>query len=255
MKVAVIGGTGVLGKPLAAELAARGDEVRALSRKPPSKLPEGVTHRSVDLTQDNSGLDEALAGVEVVVDASNSMSMRNAGPVLVDGTERLLAAGAKAGIRHHVGISIVGCDRVPTPYYKVKVEQEKAIAAGEVPWSLLRATQFHSLLAWAFGQAGKARLMPTGSARLQPIEPGVVAARLADVAHAEPGGRLADIAGPEVLTLTELARTWRRAGGRWMLPLPVPMIGKVGRPLREGALCNPNAAAGGPTFEEWLSRG
>lgn len=253
MKVAVVGGTGVLGKPLVAELVARGDAVRVLSRTPPSKLPEGASHHSVDLTK-GEGLAEALSDIEVVVDASNS-SPRNAGPVLVDGTERLLAAGAQAGVRHHVGISIVGCDRVPTSYYKVKVEQEEAIAAGEVPWSLLRATQFHSLLAWAFGQAGKARLMPTGSARLQPIEPAVVAARLAEIAHAEPAGRLEDIAGPEVLTLSDLARRWRRADGRWMLPLPVPMVGKVGRPLREGALCSPDAAAGGPTFEEWLSRG
>ena len=250
MKVAVVGGTGVLGKPLVAALAARGDEVRVLSRTAPKKLPEGASHHRVDLTT-GEGLAEAVGGVEVVVDASNS-NPRNAGPVLVDGTERLLAAGAQAGVRHHVGISIVGCDRVPTSYYKVKVEQEEAIASGDVPWSLLRATQFHSLLAWAFGQAGKARLMPTGSARLQPVEPAVVAGRLAGVAHAEPGGRLEDVAGPEVRTLSELARTWRKADGRWMLPLPIPMIGKLGRPSREGALCNPDAAAGGATFEQWL---
>lgn len=253
MRVAVVGGTGVLGKALVTELAARGDEVRVLSRTAPSKLPEGASHHSVDLTK-GEGLAEALSGVEVVLDASNS-SPRDAGPVLVDGTERLLAAGAQAGVRHHVGISIVGCDLVPTSYYKVKVEQEEAIAAGDVPWSLLRATQFHSLLAWALSQAGRARLMPTGSARLQPIEPAVVAARLADVAQAEPAGRLADVAGPEVLTLSDLARRWRRADGRWMLPLPIPMIGKVGRPLREGALCNPGAAAGGETFEQWLAHG
>jgi uncharacterized protein YbjT (DUF2867 family) len=253
MNVAVVGGTGVLGKPLVAELATRGNEVRVLSRTPPSKLPEGASHHRVDLTK-GEGLAEALSDVEVVVDASNS-SPRDAGPVLVDGTGRLLAAGAQAGVRHHVGISIVGCDRVPTSYYEVKVEQEEAIAANEVPWSLLRATQFHSLLAWAFSQAGKARLMPTGSARLQPIEPSVVAAQLAAVAHAEPAGRLEDIAGPEVRTLTELARAWRRADGRAMLPLPIPMVGKVGRPLREGALCNPDAAAGGATFEQWLADG
>ncbi len=254
MRVAVAGGTGVLGKALVAELVARGDEVRALSRTAPKKLPEGASYHRVDLTS-GDGLAEALGGVEVVVDAANS-SPRNAGPVLVDGTERLLAAGAQAGARHHVGISIVGCDRVPTSYYEVKVKQEEAIANGEVPWSLLRATQFHSLLAWAFGQAARARMSPVGSARLQPIEPAVVAARLADVAHAEPAGRLEDIAGPEVHTLGELAKTWRSAAGRrLLLPLPIPMIGKVGKPLREGALCNPDAAAGGPTFEEWLSRG
>ena len=251
MKVAVVGGSGMLGAPLVAELAASGDEVLALSRTPGRALPEGASHRRVDLTT-GEGLGGALAGVEVVVDASNS-SPRDAGPVLVDGTKRLLQAGAAAGVRHHVGISIVGCDRVPIAYYKVKVEQEEAIAGGEVPWSLLRATQFHPLLAWAFGGAARARLMPTGSARLQPIDPVLVARRLAEAAHAEPAGRLPDIAGPEVLRLTHLSRVWRRADGRRLLPLPIPMVGRIGRPLRQGALCNPDAAAGGPTFEQWLA--
>lgn len=254
MKVAVVGGTGVLGKPLVAALAAREDEVRALSRTAPKKLPEGASHHSIDLTT-GEGLAEALAGVEVVVDASNS-SPRNAGPVLVDGTQRLLAAGAQAGVRHHLGVSIVGCDRVPTAYYRVKVEQEEAIAAGTVPWSLLRATQFHPLLAWAFGQAARARMSPLGSARLQPIDPAVVVARLADAAHAGPAGRLPELAGPEVRTLSELAKAWRSSQGRHLLlPLPIPMVGPIGRPLREGALCNPDAVAGGASFEQWLADG
>lgn len=254
MKVAVAGGTGVLGKPLVAALAARGDEVRALSRSAPKELPAGASHHAVDLTS-GEGLAEALAGVEVVVDASNS-SPRNAGPVLVDGTQRLLAAGAQAGVRHHLGVSIVGCDRVPTAYYRVKVEQERAIAAGAVPWSLLRATQFHPLLAWAFEQAARARMSPRGSARLQPVDPAVVVARLADAAHAGPGGRLPEVAGPEVRTLSELAKAWRNSQGRRLLaPLPIPMVGPIGRPLREGALCNPDAAAGGSSFEQWLANG
>lgn len=251
MRVAVVGGTGVLGKPLVAALAARGDEVRALSRTAPRKLPDGASHHRVDLT-DGEGLAEALAGVEVVVDASNS-SPRDAGPVLVEGTKRLLAAGVQAGIRHHVGVSIVGCDRVPIAYYKVKVEQEEAIAAGEVPWSLLRATQFHDLLAWGFAQAARFRVLPTGKARIQPVEVGIVAARLADVAHSEPAGRVPAVAGPEVCTLGELARAWRKADGRRLLPLRLPTVGKVGRPLGEGAICDPDAAAGGPTFEQWLA--
>lgn len=252
MKVAVIGGTGVLGQPLVVELAARGNEVLTLSRKPGKTLPEGASHRRVDLTT-GEGLAEALAGVEVVVDASNS-SPRNAAPVLVDGTKRLLQASAVAGVRHHVGISIVGCDLVPMAYYKVKVEQEGAIAAGEVPWSLVRATQFHTLIAWTFGQAARFGVVPSGSARLQPIHPPVVAARLAEVVRAEPAGRLDDIGGPEAQTLTKLAKAWRGAGHR-ALPLPIPMLGPIGRPLREGALCNPDAAAGGPTFAEWLADG
>jgi uncharacterized protein YbjT (DUF2867 family) len=250
MKVAVVGGTGVLGKPLVAALAARGDDVLALSRKPPTKLPAGASHQRVDLTT-GDGLAEALAGVEVIVDAASS-NPRNAGPVLVDGTKRLLRAGAEAGARHYVGVSIVGCERVPIAYYKVKVEQEEAIAAGAIPWSLLRATQFHTLIDHLFKQDARFGIVRSGSARFQPIDPSLVAERMAGAAHADPAGRLPDVAGPEVLTLSELAKAWRRAGHR-ALPLRFPMIGPIGRPLREGALCNPDAAAGGRTFEQWLA--
>lgn len=251
MKVAVVGGTGSLGAPLVAELAAQGKEALALSRKAPRSLPDGASHRTVDLA-DGTGLDEALAGAEVVVDASNAPP--NAGEALVAGTKRLLAAAETAGVRHFVGVSIVGCDRVPMAYYKAKLKQEEAIAAGAVPWSLLRATQFHTLVAWAFEQAGRFRLVPTGKPRLQPIAPAVVATRLAEVAQGAPAGRVADIGGPQVQTMSELAAVWRSAGHRG-LPLRIPAIGKVWRPISEGKLCDPGAAVAGPTFEEWLASG
>ena len=250
MKIAVAGGTGTLGTPLVAELARRGDEVVALSRTAPGDLPAGAAHRRVDLAG-REGLAEALDGVEVLVDAANTAPSR--GDELVAITRRLLEAAAEADVRHFVGVSIVGCDRVPMPYYKAKVAQEEATAAGRVPWSLLRASQFHDLLDWAFGAAARRRVLPTGSARLQPVDVRVVAGRLAEAARGEPGGRLPDLAGPEVRTLSELAHTWRAARGRRLLPLRIPMVGRIGRPLREAALCDPAAAAGGPTFEQWLA--
>jgi uncharacterized protein YbjT (DUF2867 family) len=250
MKVAVAGGTGTLGAPLVAALAGRGDEVLALSRRTNGTLPEGAVHRRVDLSN-GEGLAEALAGAEIVVDAANTAPSQ--GEALVRGTRRLIDAAADAGVRHLLGISIVGCDRVPLPYYKAKVEQEAAVAAGAVPWSLLRATQFHDLLGWAFDSAARWRLLPTGNARLQPVDVRIVARALAEAAHAEPASRLPDIAGPEVHTLTELARTWHRADGRRLLPLRIPTVGRIGRPLGEGALCNPQAAGGGLTFPEWLA--
>jgi uncharacterized protein YbjT (DUF2867 family) len=252
MKVAVVGGTGVLGKLVVAELAVRGEGVLALSRRA-HELPNGASHRRIDLTT-GEGLEDALAGVEVVVDASNSSTPRRAAPVLVEGTKRLLRAGAEAGVRHYVGVSIVGCERVPMAYYKVKVAQEETIAAGAIPWSLLRATQFHTLIDHLFKQDARFGIVRSGSARFQPIDPPRVAERVAEAAHADPAGRLTDVAGPEVLTLSELAKAWRRAGHR-ALPLRFPMIGPIGRPLREAALCNPDAAGGGRTFEQWLADG
>lgn len=258
MKVAVIGGTGVLGRLVVAELVERGDEVLALSRsRPAAELPGGASHRRVDLVG-GEGLDTGLAGVEAVVDASNAppAPRRRARQVLVEGSERLLRAEAEAGVRHHVTISIVGCDRVPMAYYGAKVAQEQAVESGPVPWSLLRATQFHTLLDWAFASAARFRVLPTGTARVQPIDPAAVAVRLADVTHGGPAGRLPSLAGPEVKTLSELARTWRQAKGGSLLPVRIPMIGRRGRALRAGGLCEPDAAATGTrTFEDWLRDG
>jgi uncharacterized protein YbjT (DUF2867 family) len=252
--VAVVGGTGVLGRLVVGRLVARGDDVVILSRSPGAALPEGVAHRRVDL-ESGGGLAAGLDGVEVVVDASNAppMPRDRAQKVLVEGSKRLLRVEAEAGVRHHVAVSIVGCDRVPMAYYGAKVAQEEVVAAGSVPWSLMRATQFHTLLDWAFAGAARFGVVPTGRARVQPIDPAIVASRLADAVHADPGGRLPDIAGPEAQTLGELARAWRRARGRRSLPLRIPTVGRAGGALRDGGLCEPEAATAGPTFERWLA--
>jgi uncharacterized protein YbjT (DUF2867 family) len=252
MRVAVIGGTGELGSLVVAELAARGDAVRAVSRRAPAggRLPDGVEHVRADLTT-GDGVPAALDGTEVVVDASNDR--RRARDVLVDGTLRLVAAGAEAGVAHHVAISIVGCDRVPNAYYDAKVAQEEALAGGTVPWSVLRATQFHTLVAGLFTTAERFRVLPTGRVLLQPLDAPVVARRLAEVVRGGPAGRVADLAGPQVETLAELAGSWRAHRGRRLLPLPIPSLGTSMRAMRDGGLTDPAAAAPGPTFAQWLA--
>jgi uncharacterized protein YbjT (DUF2867 family) len=248
MTVAVVGGTGTLGSLVVADLLGRGQRVAVLSRNDKG-VPAGAEHRRVDLTS-GDGLDLALNGVEAVVDAANSQ--KGAKETLVAGTTRLLEAGARAGVRHHVTISIVGIDRVPMAYYRAKLEQEAALAAGEVPWTLLRATQFHQLLDLAFGAAARYGVRPTGSAKVQPIDPAVVAARLADAALADPAGRLPDLGGPRVETLSRLSAAWASARGKRRLPLRVPAWGKIGKALAAGALCDERGAAPGESFEEWL---
>lgn len=250
MRIAVVGGTGAVGSLVVGELAAHGDEVRILSRRPPGELSSGTSHHRVDL-ETGEGLPEGMAGMDAVVDASNELKKAEA--VLVDGTRRLLEAEAAAGVSHHVAISIVGCDRTPTSYYDAKAAQEEVVKAGPVAWSTLRATQFHTLLSWLFESAGRWRVTPAGRIPLQPIDPAVVARRIAEVVHSEPGGRLPDIAGPRVETLTELSRAWRERSGRRSLPVPMAIPGKLGRALRGESLCNPGVAADGPTFAEWLS--
>ena len=249
--VAVVGGTGTIGAPVVAALLARDAAVRVLTRNR-AKVPAGAEHRRVDLIS-GDGLAEALAGADAVVDAANSN--RRPKKTLVEGTGRLLEAGAAAGVGHHLTISIVGIDRVPSSYYRDKLAQERAVEAGPVPWTILRATQFHQLLDMAFGYAARFGLRPTGAGKLQPIDPRVAAERLADAALAAPAGRLPDIAGPRIATISELSGAWASARGRRRLPLRIPSIGKAGKALAAGELCAPDGAAGGEDFEEWLRHG
>lgn len=246
--IAVAGGTGTLGALVVAELLDRGERVAVLSRHG-AGVPAGAEHRRVDLIS-GAGLDDALAGVDTVIDAASST--KDAKETLVTGTTRLIEAGTRAGVTHHALISIVGCDRVPIAYYDAKIAQEQAVEAGPVPWTLLRTTQFHQFVDATFASIARYGLRLSGAGRLQPIDPAVVATHLADAALAPPAGRIPDVAGPRVQTLTELSRAWAGARGKHRIPLRLPGWGKIGGGLAAGALCDERAAAPGEDFEEWL---
>ena len=244
MQMAVAGGTGTLGREVVRELEARGHRVRVLSRR-------STTH-PVDLTT-GEGLDAALAGVDGGVDAANARPARqSAEALLIGGTQRLLAAEAQAGVAHHVGVSIVGIDRVPMGYYEVKLAQEAVVSRGAVPWSMVRATQFHALLDWAFRATARAGVVPGAPMPLQPCDPSEVAAVLADTAEAEPSRATTQFAGPEIRTLGELAREWRAITGRRALVVGVPLIGRTGRALRAGGLVHRGAWSGRVRFAAYL---
>jgi uncharacterized protein YbjT (DUF2867 family) len=253
VNIAVPGGTGTLGRTVAADLAARGHDVRVLSRTPPRRPLPDCTHYEIDLAT-GAGLGGALAGVDTVIDASNTAGNgRKAAAVLVGGSRRLLEAEAGAGVGHHVAISIVGVDVVPLSYYRAKLAQERLVETGPVPWSIVRATQFHELLDWLFGATARAGIVPANRFPVAPVDPHVVATVLADAAEAGPGGRLAPVAGPQVRPLGELARAWARARERRAIALTLPLPGRMGRALRSGALVpGEEAVPGGAGFGEWL---
>ncbi|MGP3967317.1 SDR family oxidoreductase [Streptomyces sp. 6N223] len=242
--IAVAGGTGTLGRRVAAELAARGHEVRVLSRT------SGAWR--VDLST-GEGLAQALAGCHVVVDASNERSARRARRTLVEGSRRLLDAEWYAGVGHHVCVSVVGCDRVPMGYFRVKHEQERVVEEGPVAWSIVRATQFHELVAERFAAGGRWRVLPLPRARLAPVACAEVARVVAEVAAGEPLGKRREVAGPAVAELRDLARGWRSATGRRALVLPVPFPGRAGRALRAGVATAERPEVWGTTsFAAWL---
>jgi uncharacterized protein YbjT (DUF2867 family) len=252
MRVAVVGGTGTFGALAVAELRARGHDVVTLSRSAPSGGAD--QHRKVDLAT-GEGLPEALEGIELVVDASNvPTGGKKARAVLVDGTRRLVAAEAAAGVARHFLISIVGIDRVPLGYYKLKLEQEQVLdQAGGVAVTILRATQFHQLLDMAFSSTSRFGFLPRASIPLQPVDPTEVAAILADgVGEGLWDGRR-EFAGPEIRPLTELVRVWKQARGKPRPSLPLLLPGKLGRGLKSGGLTSPDAPRGQVTFAKWLS--
>ncbi|MBL8754189.1 MAG: hypothetical protein JNK15_12885, partial [Planctomycetes bacterium] len=148
-------------------------------------------------------------------------------------------------------ISIVGIDDAPIGYYRAKVEQERVVIASRSPWSLVRATQFHDLVAKFAGGMGFLSFVPRG-VPLQPVDVDEVAMHLVDIAARPPAGRLPDFGGPEVRPFDELAAAWRRIRNRRRLVLPLPLFGKAAHFLRRGGLCNSDAKRGRRSFGEWL---
>ncbi|AXB48186.1 SDR family oxidoreductase [Amycolatopsis albispora] len=243
MRIAVAGATGNIGARTAAVLERQGHEVVRISRS-----------RGVDLST-GAGLDEALAGVEAVVDAISSPPMDEASTVeyLGTATRNLLAAEAKAGVRHHVLLSIVGIAKVPgNAHYAGKREQERLVSGGPVPWTIVPATQFHDFAEMVVGWTERDGVATIAPLLVQPIAPDDVAAVLAEIAAGEPKGRYADVAGPERQDLVDMARRTLRARGREVRLVPgwdgvfgVSMAGEVLLP-GEGARVEST------TFDEWL---
>jgi uncharacterized protein YbjT (DUF2867 family) len=237
MRIAIAGATGTVGRPTAELLEQRGQEVRRLSRHS-SSYP-------IDLAT-GAGLQDALAGVEVVVNASNAPPTGGgARQVLVDGTRRLLEAAPEA---HHVCVSIVGIEDVPSGYYRVKLAQEAAVRESGRPFTIVRATQFHDLLGHPLRRLARWRIELHSRARFQPVDAGEVAAVLAEVAEGSPRGGVLTVAGPEILTLSEM-----RAGRG--IPVPLPLPPALGRALRAGGLTIADPDVRGTlTYAQWLER-
>jgi uncharacterized protein YbjT (DUF2867 family) len=202
-----------------------------------------------DLTT-GQGLGDACEGADVVVHAASDT--HRMGRADERQAANLLASAGGAG--HLVYLSIVGVDRIPYGYYRRKLACERLVAEGPVPSTVLRATQFHQLLAGAMRLLDRLPVAPLPLAfRFQPIAAGEVAARLAGLAGADPAGRVDDLGGPEVLTLGELARVWRSARGRPVRVVDVPVPGEVARGFRQGRNTCPDHAAGEETWERFAA--
>jgi uncharacterized protein YbjT (DUF2867 family) len=245
--ILVTGGTGTFGSLLVPILANRGHEVRVLSRR-----PDRGTHTG-DLTT-GEGLSEAAGGADLVVHAaSDTARPRDLGRSDPEQTSHLLAAIGDC--RHLLYISIVGIDAIPFRYYRSKLECERLIADSPVPSTILRATQFHELIAYVLGQASRwpVAALPL-SFRFQSVAAAEVAARAADLIEGEPLGRAPDFGGPQVLTGRQLAYQWRARRGRPAAVFGLRWPGEVYRGFAQGLNTCPDHADGKQTWAEFLQQ-
>ena len=238
MKLAIAGGTGLVGTHVVATAQAHGHEVVVLSRS------AGVDVVSGD------GLADALTGVHTIVDVTNSGSQEEqpATDFFVAAAGNLQRHGAGCGVDHIVTLSIVGIDELPFGYYAAKLAHERVAAAGPTPATILRATQFHEFPAQMIGWT-----VDNGVARLPDLTVQTIAARtvaevLVELAAARPAERAADLAGPDERRLIELARAFVERRGAEIVVEPDDEAGVPPRALIPGA----GARIEPPSFDEWL---
>ena len=238
-RVLITGGTGTVGRVVVDRLTAAGKDVRVLSRGRRRQQRTDVEHVVGDV-RTGDGLDAVVDGVDTIVHC-------------VYPTEQLVAAAKRAGSPHLVYVSIVGIDRVPFALYRMMLANERTIAESGLPWTVLRATQFHDLIAVILRMLAKPPVMvlPSGL-RFQPVDVRDVGERLAGLALGEPIGRAPDFGGPQARALEDLARSYLAIVGKRRPIVPIRLPGKVFGGLRAGGLLAPEHASGTITFEQYL---
>lgn len=238
MRIAVAGGTGVVGRCVVEEAAAAGDDVVVLARS------VGID------TASGEGLAAALRGVDAVVDVTNAGTTepQPATEFFVESTANLQRLGAAAGVAHLVTLSIVGIDRAPTGYYAAKLAHEAAARSGGLPATVVRATQFHEFPAQMIRRHRRGARAAVPDLVVQTVAARAVARVLLDVAGAPPAPRTLDVAGPVRADLVALARRFATYVGAGVEIVPAPTTVPAG-----ALLAGEGARIVGPTFDEWLA--
>ena len=188
-------------------------------------------------------------GIDAIVHLASATKGRNSAEVDVEGTRRLVAAAEQAGVRHLLYVSIVGVDRVPMRYFRHKLAAERIVAAGGVPYTIFRATQFHEFLDDMLRRVLRFGLLVTDRRVLaQPVDKHDVVDRLVDRVAAGPLGGIEELGGPEALDAVAVARV--RAPRAVLVPVRIP--GRIGRALRAGGLTTTATPTGRRTFAAYV---
>lgn len=245
--ILVTGGTGTIGRHVVPLLQAAGQDVRVLTRHPHPDGP-GLEHVAGD-TVKNLGLPPALHGVDTV--------LHLAGGARGDGigAANVARAAELAGVGHLILISVVGADSMPIGYFRAKAGAERAFSNSSVPSTVLRVAQLHNFVLTLVRTLARMPLIPVpGGLRFEPVQVEEVAAKLVELALGGPAGRVADLAGPEVLDLTALLAAYAAVHGRAHPRVPVHIPGAAGRAYRSGKnLAGRSAQRGDGSWGEFLA--
>ncbi|HEY6637712.1 MAG TPA: NAD(P)H-binding protein [Solirubrobacterales bacterium] len=246
-KIAVTGATGRVGSPLVEILEQRGHDVVPIARS-----------KGVDVIS-GEGLQEALAGVETIIDTATwpTPDQEEATKFFTTSARNLQRAGAEAGVKRIVVVSIIGIDKFQGGYNAAKMAQEEALLEGPLPVRIVRAAQFHEFFDPFVGWMTQDGVAYLPEMRTQPLAARVVAEALADAAE-EPeieNGRITEIAGPKEERLADVAAALFASRGDSFEIREAPQSGDPdATAYAEGAaLPNPGAKLAGPSFEEWLA--
>jgi uncharacterized protein YbjT (DUF2867 family) len=245
--ILLTGGTGTLGRLVVPRLREAGCNVRVLSRSSHDSR-DGIEYVTGDLLK-GEGIEPAVDGAEIILHLAG-------GPKGDDeATRNLVRAASRARVQHLVHISVIGADRVPLGYFRSKLGAERAVADSGLPWTTLRAAQFHDLVLNVVQKMVKLPVIPVpGGLRFEPVDSDEVAARLVELTLGKPSGLVPDLAGPKVYGMAELISEYLRARGMRRPMMPVRMPGKAGRAYRAGEnLSVERAAVGERTWEDFLA--
>ena len=254
--ILVTGGTGTLGRLIVRRLRDAGSNVRVLSRQSHKYSADGIEFMTGDLAT-GEGIEAAVDGIETIVHCAGSAKGDE------DKARNLVRAASGVGAQHLVYISVVGADSIPIVsrvdramfgYFDSKRAAERVVADSGLPWTTLRATQFHDGMLAVARQMAKLPVIPVPAGfRFQPVDADEVAARLVELSLGKPSGLVPDIAGPRVYGMNELVRSYLRASHRHRLIMPVRLPGTAARAFRAGAKLAPEQAVGRRTWEEFLA--
>jgi len=244
MKIVVIGGTGLIGSQLVTHLRDAGHEVVVGS---PSTGVNTIT---------GEGLAAAMTGADVVVDVANSPSFEDDAVMnfFTTASKNIITAEVEAGVKHHIALSVVGTERLPSSgYFRAKLEQEALIKAAPVPYTILRATQFFEFLAAiVYGSPNDDKSVRLTPAAIQPVSSADVAATLADLVSAAPINGTVELAGPKRYKLDDIVSRAMKAAGDNRQVISDPAAAYFGQVLDDATLTpGPNPRLGKIAFEDW----